>query len=217
MRSGNERDFAVVNDVHEGTGQARRIGALDDLAAANESGRALPDECLRPVEQRLIAPLPVGPDEDGNAAGTFHHTMPDAEIAGRVGLDEIRAEVAGLPDEREDFFQITAGHAAIVLRGGKKFAHLDHQRHGKALTRGSQAGDVLHALVGERVLAGDADEARDDARGIEPHGLLDGVAERAAEKCGRQHGAVDIGDIGAQEEGRFGLAGVREIGPLTRA
>ena len=43
------------------------------------------------------------------------------------------------------------------------------------------------------------DEADEHARSIEPHGLLDGIGDDAAEKRGGQRTSVDISDIGADE------------------
>jgi hypothetical protein len=61
----------------------------------------------------------------------------------------------------------------------------------------------LDALVGDFRLVGNAEESHHHADRVEPQRLLDRSLDHAAEKRAWQVLAVDIGHVGAQDEGGF--------------
>jgi len=76
--------------------------------------------------------------------------------------------------------------------------------------------NVLDALIGDFGLTGNAEKVYDDAGGVKADALFDGIINHPAEKRAWQILAIDVRDIGAQNERGLGANGNRlEIMRLT--
>jgi hypothetical protein len=60
-------------------------------------------------------------------------------------------------------------------------------------------------------LVGELQDVHHHARGVEPHRGRDRVVDEPGEEGARQRPAVDVGDVGAQDERRLGPAPVLEV------
>ena len=191
---------AIVDDGHERLGHAGGVLMLDHIAAVDDAGHALFDELFRALEDFLVGSLSAATDEHRDASGDFHHFVIDAHVIGRVGLDDVRAELDGLAHQREDLLRIAIDHVTTGLGVGLEHERLDHQRHAVAIAVGFDLENVLDALIRHLGLAGDAEEIHHDAGRVEAQGLLDRVFNHAAEESAGQLLAIDIGHVGAEHE-----------------
>jgi hypothetical protein len=127
----------------------------------------------------------------------------NAYVVRRISLDDICAELHRLPDERQDLFEIPVDHIAARLLIWTENQRLDHQRHAPAITVRLDTQNIVDALVRDLRLAGNAEEIHHDAGGVEAERLLHRVADHPAEKRPRQLCAIDVGDIGAEDQRRL--------------
>ena len=193
-----------MDDGHEGAGDRGGFGVLDDVATIDDAGGALGDERGGAGEDFGFGGFAAAAHEDGNAAGGLDDFVVDRDVVGGVGLDDVGAEFDGLADERDDFGRVAVDHVAAGFGVGLEDEGLDHERHAVVIAERFEDADVLDALVGDLGLFRNAKKIHDDAGGIEAHALEHGVGDGAGEERARELGAVDVGDIGAQDEG--GLA-----------
>lgn len=213
--SGNEVAGGVgsrcvfVDDSHEGAGHAGGIGVLDDVSSVDNAGSALFHESLGTFEDFLVGGLATATDEDGDASADLDDLVVVGYVIGGIGLDDVSTEFNGLADEGEDLVEIAIDHVAAGLGIGLEDERFDHEGHGVAIAFGFDAKDVLDALIGDLGFAGDAEQIDDDTGGIEAESLFDGGLDDAAEEGARELGAVDVCNIGAQDEGRLVLPGDR--------
>src|ERR1035437_10800595 len=194
---------AVVDDAHEGLGDAGWVGVLDNVAAVNDAGGPLRQEVVRALGDFAVADFATAAHEHRNAAGGLDHLMIAAHIVGGVGLDDVGAEFDGLPDERDDFFLVAVDHVAAGLFVRLEDERLDHHRHSGAPGDGFEAEDVLHTLFADLGFAGDLKQVHAHARGVETERLLDRFVYHAAVKRARKFLAVNVGDVDTQHERGF--------------
>src|SRR5687768_9276920 len=198
---------AVVDDGHEGAGHARGVGVLNDVAAVNDAGGALLDKFFGAFEDFLVGRFAAPANEDGDAAGDFDDFVVNGDVVGGIGFDDVGAEFNGLADERQDFFEVAIHHVTAGFLIGLKNERLDHEGHGVAVAFGFDFKNVQDALVGDFGLLGNAEEIHDHATRVEAQSLFDGLIDHAAEKSAREGGAVNVGNIGAEDERGFFFAG----------
>src|SRR5690606_28302170 len=183
------------------------LGVLDDVATVNDAARALREEVGGALQDDLVGDAAAAAHEDGDAAGGLYDLVVDGDVVGGVGLDDVGAELDGLTNERDDLGRVSVHHVAAGLGVGLEDERLDHERHAVVVADRLKCKYVLNTLVGDLGLVGDAEEVHDDAGGVEAERLHDGIGDDAGKQRPRELVAIDVGDVGAQDEGGFGADG----------
>ena len=134
----------ALHDGHQRARHPRRIGVLDDVAAVDDPGGALGHH----------ASVRASTSSSGTPAAAAHEHRPrrppprprggSREVVGRVGLDDVGAELGRLAHERHDLLGVAVDAVAASLHDQR----LDHQRHADRVARGAQRHDVADALRG---------------------------------------------------------------------
>jgi hypothetical protein len=197
---------ALVEHGHEGAGDAGGAVVLDDIAAVDDAVDALVEEIGGALEDGAVVDLAAATDEDGDAAGDLNDLVVEGGVIGGVGLDDIGAELDGLADEVGDLGDVAIDHVATGDGIGLEHQGLDHHGHLVIIGLGFEFEDVIDALRVDIGRAGDLEEIDADADRIEAHGLEHRVLNHGGEACGGEVYAVDIRDVGAQDEGGLVLA-----------
>ena len=152
---------------------------------------------MRALEDLLVGHAAAAANEQRHPRDGDHAVVV-GEVVGRVGLDDVGAELDGLADDPADAVDVAA--AGVAARPRVERERLDHQRHPGAVALGAQVADRLEAVAPQPVLAGDVEQVDHHARGVEAHGLPDGVVDHERPRLGGRLGRVDVGRVGAQDE-----------------
>ena len=135
---------------------------LVDVAAIDHAHGALPHQRGRFVEHGAQIFLAAAAHQH-RAARRLDHAVEILGIGGRVGLDDVRAHLAGKPGQRDDLFGIAVDHVAALFGDRLHHQRLDHQRHAVFVAIGADAGNVLHALAEQVRLVRQHEQVDDDA------------------------------------------------------
>ena len=179
---------------------------LDDVAAVDDARGALLEHGVGALEDLLVGDAAAAAQQQRDA-GDLDDAVVLGDVVGRVGLDDVGAELDRLADEAHDAVDVAAGliapSPALLER-----ERLDHQRHAGAVALGAQLADRLEAVAAQAVLAGDVEEVDDDARGVEADGVADRVVDHERPRLGGRLGGVDVRRVGAEDERGLVAAGV---------
>ena len=178
---------------------------LDDVAAVDDPGGALLEHGVGALEDLAVAHAPAAADEQRDA-GDGHDALVLGDVVAGIGLDDVGAELDGLADDADDAIDVSA--RVIARRALLEGERLDHQRHPDVVAVGAQPADVLDALPPHLGAAGHVEQVRDDAGGVEPDGLADGVLDHQRPRVGGDLGRVDVRGVGAHDERGLVAAGV---------
>ena len=113
-----------------------------------------------------------------------------------------RAKEQGLRCAGSRFGRLALAELWRLPAGGR-----DHQRHAVDFTFTLQGIHIAHAISVKFGLIGEEEQVDDNAGGIKDEALLNRAVDDFGVKCARQRGAVDIGNIGAQNQSGAVLAG----------
>jgi hypothetical protein len=197
-----------VEHGHEGLGDAGGVVVLDDVAAVDDAVDALFKEGGGAFENGAVVDFAAAADEDGDAACGFDDLVVEGDVVGGVGFDDVGAELDGLADEVDDFVGFAVDHVSARDIVGSEDEGFDHHGHAVGVALDFEAHDVVDALVGDVGGAGDLKEVDADAGGVELDGLEGGVFDHGGEAGFGKGFAVDVGGVGAEDEGGLLPAGM---------
>ena len=98
---------ALVHDRHQRARHRRRVGVLDDVAPVDDPGRALLEQRVRALEDLLVGDPPAAADQQRDARDRDDAVVV-GEVVGRVGLDDVGAELDRLADDAADAVDVAA-------------------------------------------------------------------------------------------------------------
>ena len=153
------------HDRHQRARHPRRVGVLDHVAAVDDPGRAAAISSRVRSQHLLVGHAAAAADEHRRAAGDLEHARVVGDVVGRVGLDDVGAELDRLAHERHDLLGVAVG--AVAALAGLEDERLDHQRHPERLARGSSAVTLRTHWWQQLGLAGEQQQVDDDAGRVE--------------------------------------------------
>lgn len=129
--------------------------------------------------------------------------MIDSHVVRRIRLDDVGSEFNSLSNQRKNFCRIAIYHVAAGTVVGLENERFYHQRHPVAVAVRFDLENILDALIANLRLIGNSEEINHNTGCIEPESLLDRVFNHSREERPRKFPAIDIGNVGAQNERRF--------------
>ena len=102
MLGGFLRGGAIMDESHQGTSHAAGVCVLDDIATVHDATGTLPQNGVGALENFPIAHPAAATDEHRDVASHLNDLMIILRIIRGIGLDDVRTQLARLPDERHD-------------------------------------------------------------------------------------------------------------------
>src|SRR6266511_3251100 len=195
------RRDAVVHDRHERSRHCSGIVVLHHVAPVDDPGGALQHDRRGAAQDLVVGHAAAASHEHRARARRLHHAGIVLQIVGWIRFDHIRPQLDGLTYERDDLLHVSID--AVAAFAGPHRQRLDHERHRDGVACGPEGGNVADALLVELRLARKEEEIDDDAGRVQNDGALDYCLDNLTEKTAGRRAAVEVRDIGAQNERRL--------------